>query len=377
MLYADYNGSAPVSNCVKELLMKKLEESEYANPNAAHSIGQNLHMEQEQSRMTCAKLLGAKSSQVIFNSGSTEGISHVFNSLLLDAKENDKKSLIISSIEHPAVANNAEYYCDLFDIELVIVKTNGNGVIDLNDFKSKLNSDMAMVSVMAANNETGVIQPYQEIGELCQKENVPFLCDTTQLIGKTAFNFSESNIDYAVLSSHKVGGLIGSGLILCKDAKKLRPFIIGGNQERSLRGGTQNYIGIASFACALESSIKKLDQLENLKKERLNFEKNLKSKFPNLVIFGEDAPRLASTSFLSLPGTSGQKIQMKLEKHGILVTTSSACCDQKTSISRILENMDITEEQGSGAVRISIGNGNPKEDYEKIFNALCEIYQSL
>jgi cysteine desulfurase len=377
MLYADYNGSAPVSNCVKELLMKKLDQCEYANPNAAHSIGQNLYMEQENCRMTCAKLLGAKSSQIIFNSGSTEGISHIFNSLLLDAKENGKSSLMISSIEHPAVVNNAEYYCQLFGMELITVQTKSNGEIDLEDFKNKLNPNMAMVSIMAANNETGVIQPYCEIGKLCREANVPFLCDTTQLIGKTSFNFNESNIDYAVLSSHKVGGLIGSGLILCQDANNLRPFIIGGNQERSLRGGTQNYIGIASFACALESSIKKLEQLEELKKERINFEKTLKEKFPSLVIFGEDAPRLASTSFLSLPGTSGQKIQAKLEKHGILVTTSSACCDQKTSISRILENMNVSEEQGAGAIRISIGHSNPKEDYAKIYNALCDIYQSL
>lgn len=374
MLYADYNGSAPLSNCVKDLLMKKLDISEYANPNAAHSIGQSLHMEQENCRMKCAKLLGAKSSQIIFNSGSTEGISHVFNSLLLDAKENNKKSLMISSIEHPAVVNNAEYYCQLFGMELVTVQTLSNGLIDMDDFKSKLNSYMAMVSIMAANNETGVIQPYQDIARLCREKNVPYLCDTTQYIGKAPFNFNESQIDYAVLSSHKVGGLIGSGLILCQNPEKLRPFIIGGNQERSLRGGTQNYIGIASFACALESSIKKLEQQEELKKERINFEQKLKEKFPSLVIFGDDAPRLASTSFLSLPGTSGQSIQAKLEKHGILVTTSSACCDQSVSISRILQNMNISEENGSGAIRISIGHGNPKEDYKTIFDALCSIY---
>ena len=187
---------------------------------------------------------------------------------------------------------------------------------------------------MAANNENGIIQPYKEIGSIAKKSGVLYFSDTTQFIGKTEFNFSESNMDFAVLSSHKIGALIGSGLIMAKDETLLKSFIQGGGQEKGLRGGTQNYIGIETMAVAMEAFAKALPGLKEVQTLREKFESNIKSKFPEVVIIGEDSPRLATTTMIAFPGIHGQAVQIELESNDIFVTTSSACSDNKPETSR-------------------------------------------
>jgi len=379
MIYADYNGSAPLCREVIDYLKDRLENGPYSNPNAIHHLGQKTKMAMENARAVCAKTVGALPKQIIFNSGSTEGISQVFFSLLYGKINEGRKRILISGIEHSAVINCAQFYSDDQGYEVTVIPTQQNGQCDVNALKEIINSSpetVAMVAVMAANNETGVVQPYKEIGEICQSTNIPFVCDTTQFIGKTPFNFAESHIDFAFVSGHKVGAMTGAGFILAKDPTLLRPLVIGGGQEKSLRGGTQNYIGFETIAVAMNTFEQKKEKVENLQKKRMDFEKKLKEKFP-VVIMGDDAPRLGGTTFISYPGIHGQAVQIELETQDIYVTTSSACSDNEPTTSKVLKAMGITDDVGRGAVRISLGPCSPEDAYDKIYIALEKAYEKL
>lgn len=378
MIYADFNGSAPLHPKVREYLCERLQKGPYANPNAIHSIGKKMLFGMEKCRRMCAKTLGASSDQIIFNSGSSEGISQIFHSLMHE-RQDGKNVIITSGIEHSAVVAACDFYAQQ-GAQIVKVTTKPTGVVDLEDFMEKLEANgekTAMVCIMAANNETGVVQPWKEIGELCQKKDVPFFSDTTQFIGKTEFNFKESGMDYAVLSGHKIGALTGAGLILAKDPATIKPIIFGGGQERGKRGGTQNYIGIETLAVALEEFDKSKDTFKDLAVCRDEFEKDVKTAFPKAQIMGEEAPRLATTTMISLPGVHGQAVQIELESQDIFVTTSSACSDNEPETSKVLKAMGVSDDVGRGVVRISLCCGCGKEEYQSIAKALKAAYAKL
>lgn len=379
MIYADYNGSAPMCSDVREYLINRIDNGPHSNPNSIHSLGKKVMFGMEKCRRILGKSLGCKTNQIIFNSGSSEGITQIFHSVLGCAPKDEKNIIITSGIEHSAIVQ----CCEVFKAkgyEVVTIKTKTNGIVDTEDLEKILKSsgkNAALITVMAANNENGIIQPYKEVGSLAKEHGVLFFSDTTQFIGKTEFKFSEANMDFAVSSSHKIGALIGSGLIIAEDPTLLTPLILGGGQERGLRGGTQNYIGIETMAVAMESFDKNKHQLAQVNEHRIKFEKNIREKFPETVIIGEDSPRLATTTMIAYPGIHGQAVQIELESHDIFVTTSSACSDNKPETSRVLKSMGIQDDIGRGVVRISFCMNANAELYDKIEVALTSAYNKL
>lgn len=376
MIYADFNGSSLLYKDVTKYLVDRLQNGPFGNPNAIHSIGQKLYNGIENSRNMIAKFLGAKPAQIIFNSGASEGITQVFHHLAQSRK--DYKKILISQIEHAAV-RNAAYYYESFGFEVIELPVDENGVLDLTYFEKTLqdNKDIAFVSIMAANNETGVIQPYKEVGKVCQDHKVPFFSDTTQYIGKIDFDFENSFMDFAVCSSHKIGALIGSGFIIAKDPNQFHSMVFGGGQESGMRGGTQNYISIETMAVALDAFERQKQNLQNVKIARENFENKILKNFPKAVVVGKNANRLAGTCLISHPGLLGQDVQKALEESEIFVTTSSACSDKKPEASRVLKAMNLSDEVGKGVIRISLCCNANNETFDKIFNALNLIYQKL
>lgn len=379
MIYADYNGSAPLCDEVIKYLKARLDKGEFANPNAIHHLGQKTKMALENSRAHCAKILGALPKQITFNSGATEGITQAFTSVLTKVSPEEKPYIIISGIEHSAIIKCCNHF-EKLNYERKVVKTTPDGVIDLDDLNcilSEHKNEIALISVMAANNETGVIQPYLEISKLCQKNQIPYICDTTQFIGKHEFDFQNSGVDYAVLSGHKIGAMTGTGFLLTKNPTSLEEIIFGGGQERGKRGGTENYLGYETIAIALEYFTQNISKLKELNKKRIEFENKIKKEFPSIVIIGEKTSRLSSTTFLSLPGTHGQAVQIELESDDIFITTSSACSDNDPSTSKVLKAMGIDDLIGRGATRISLGLSSPLENYDIIFESLCRAYKKL
>jgi cysteine desulfurase len=378
VIYADYNGSSRPHPEVIKYLESRLGGGPFANPNAIHSLGSQILAGISKCRRMNAQILGARPEQIFFNSGASEGISTVFHSLLLDKKKG-KDTIIISPIEHSAVVNAAKFY-EKHGYTLEYVDVTSDGEVDLNSLKKlikKYNSRIALVSIMAANNETGVIQPYKEIAKICNENEAPYFSDTTQYIGKADFNFEESGMDFAVYSSHKVGGIIGSGALIIKDPTNFTPIIFGGGQEGGIRGGTQNYIGIESMTVALQQFNECKSRLGECEKKRTQFERKIKEKYPEVVIIGENAPRLACTTMIAYPGIHGQGVQIELESQDIFVTTSSACSDNEPTTSKVLKAMGVQDDIGRGVVRISLCLGQKEDAYDVIADALSNAYDKL
>lgn len=379
MIYADYNGSAPLLPEVRTYLHKRIDTDLYANPNAIHSIGQKVSKGIEKCREIIAGIVGCYPDQVFFNSGSSEGISHVIHSIL-DQVTPDKNLIITSPIEHAVVPNTLSYYETKRGFKIMYAEIDSEGVVQTASIEKLLNTyknQIAMVTVMAVNNETGVIQPYQEIANICKAHQVEYFCDTTQLIGKGDFHFESSGLDYAVCSGHKIGALSGSGFLIAKEPPRMQSLVFGSTQEKGLRGGTQHYLGIETLAIALNDFKEKKHKLDELQKAKLHFEKEVIQAHPQAAVIGGRAPRLAGTTLIGYPGIHGQAVQIELESQDIFVTTSAACSDNQPETSNVLKAMGIDDQIGRGVIRISLSYSQGDTEYSAIAEALKSAYTKL
>ncbi|MBF0297967.1 MAG: aminotransferase class V-fold PLP-dependent enzyme [Oligoflexia bacterium] len=413
-IYADYNASTPLHPEVIKYLHQRLDLNLWANPNSAHQLGKMLMTAINKCRLICSEILGIEAGNLIFTSGASEGIATIFHAICANknlGRNLEKNILVISAIEHPAVKASANYYKN-FGYKVIEWPVNSNGEIEIEFIKSDLDNikdKIALIAVMYANNECGVIEPIENIGEFCQQHAIPFFSDTTQYIAKEDFNFNKLPIDFAVLSAHKFAGPLGVGALLVKPAYKNfikeNALIFGGGQEFALRAGTQNYLGIEAMCVALSASVEESRQTKNLfHKFRLQFENELTKKYKKIVILGGDANRrLSQTTLLSYPGIYGPLIQQELESKNIFVSTSAACSEQKEKPSPSLSSslsslsslssssiqstantianlMGFSDDVARGMVRISLGGikeNEIDEIYQKIYSELVYSIDKL
>lgn len=379
MIYADYNGSAPLLPSVREYLKKRIDSDLFANPNAIHSMGQKVYKGIEKCREIISGVMGCYPDQIVFNSCSSEGLSHIFHSLLEYAPAG-KNIIITSPVEHVVLPSAFTYYVDRRGFVLRTVGIDADGRVNLEELEKLLQDNIgrvAVVSIMAVNNETGVMEPYAEIAKLCQKFGVDYVCDTTQLISKGEFNFADSGADFAVCSGHKTGALTGTGFIIAKDPTKLRPLIYGSSQEHGLRGGTQNYLGIETLAVALKDFEESKKKLPALKAARLKFEAKVLAACPQVKVIGSGADRLPGTTLIGYPGIHGQAVQIELESNDIFVTTSAACADNQPETSKVLKAMGVQDDLGRSVIRISLSTSHGEADYESLATNLIHAYNKL
>lgn len=373
MIYADANGSLPPLPEVREHVRKRLDSDLWANPNAIHSLGGKVKEGLERCRTIIANALGSDPAHIIWNSGASEGISTVFHSLL---STTNKKIIYLSGVEHSAVLNAVQSY----GLEMRFIPVSKDGVVDTDWLTSELKnhaSHTALITCMAANNETGVLQPWEKIRDLAKQNNISFFCDTTQLIGRVPFHFLESGLDYAIVTGHKLGALPGSGCLLARDPGALKPLIFGGGQEQGLRGGTQNYLSTETLAIACLGLADKVAHVSMMNEMRLNFENEIKRRFPSVVVIGESSTRLPGTTLLGYPGLHGQAVQIELESQDIFVTTSAACSDNEPSTSKVLKSMQVDDTLGRSVVRISLPLNSSRQDYNGLLGALTNAYEKL
>ncbi|MES2528089.1 MAG: cysteine desulfurase family protein [Bdellovibrionota bacterium] len=377
MLYADYNGSAPLLPSVKAYLHKRIDSDLFANPNAIHSMGQKLSKGMEKCRTVIADAVGAYPDQIIFTSGASEGVSTILHSVL---EYTEKKIIITSPLEHPAIGKALSWYKERRGCEVLTVDIDRDGLISLDHLRSLLEKNknkVALVTIMASQNETGVIEPFEQIAKLCHESGVTFFSDTTQYIGKAEFHFEKSGMDFAVCAGHKIGALSGTGFIIAKDPTLLHPIIFGSTQEKGLRGGTQHYLGIETLAVAMADFKENAHKLKGLSEARTHFENEIKKAFPQAVVIGEKATRLPGTTLIGYPGIHGQAVQIELESHDIFVTTSAACTDNQPETSQVLKAMGVTDDIGRGVIRISLSYSHGQKDYDLCSAALKNAYNKL
>lgn len=365
--YYDHCASSPMFPTVIET-MSELMKLHYANPAALHRSGVESMKLVERARANIAQRMGALPQEVIFTSGGTESNNLAIKGSLFKVTR-PSKHIITTAVEHASV-----YECirqlESFGIETTILPVDSQGRVSPKDVAGAIRKNTVLVSVMHVNNETGVIQPIGEIGEIVSiHPHVRFHVDGVQAIGKVPFSWKEWGIDLFSASAHKFGGPKGVGFLLVKDGVELEPLLSGGDQEWGNRSGTLNVPGIVGTAqalrLALENREERRERMYALRQQLLE----IVATIPELLVNGiqsadnstDMAPHVVN---LSYPGMRPEVIVHMLEKHGILVSTQSACSSKSLSPSRVLLAMGYDTDRASGCIRISFGDEHTKDDIE-------------
>ncbi|WP_142849708.1 cysteine desulfurase family protein [Telmatospirillum sp. J64-1] len=354
--YLDWNATAKVRPAVIAAMAEALAEG--GNPSSVHRFGRQAKRRLEQARDAVAALVGACATEVTFTSGGTEA-----NALALQGSGRER--VLVSAVEHPSVLKAVA------EAELIPVDTEGR--VDLAALEHLLASDSrpAIVSVMVANNETGVIQPVAQVAEIAHRHGALVHADAVQAAGKIALSMAELGADLISLSAHKLGGPQGVGaLVAAHDGVPLKPLLQGGGQERRLRAGTENLPGIVGFGEAAREALEGLEGMARVTALRERLEREAQALGgTGMVLFGGNAERLPNTSCLALHGVKAELQVMALDLAGVAVSAGSACSSGKVTASHVLQAMGAAERLASCAIRVSLGWDSTEEDVEMFLAA--------
>ncbi len=372
-IYLDNNATTCLDPTVLEAMVESWR-SIVGNPASQHQPGQQAHAALENTRETIARLLGAgRNDRLIFTSGGTEA-----NHLALGGLAGDRPGqVLISAIEHPSLLGAANLLRDRgLDIERIPVLSTGQ--IDVDCLARLLTSDTRLVSVMLANNETGVLQPLRELISICHARDIPVHTDGVQAIGKIPVSFRELGVDAMSLAPHKFHGPVGIGGLLLRAGRKLRPLFQGGFQQAGLRPGSESVALAVGFRVALERSDSGGAAAgQELARLRDRFESELSRKL-DVVVHGQAVARLPQTSSISfLGGWDRQRLFLALDMAGVACSTGSACASGSSEPSAVLQAMGLPEEQLRGALRFSFGRQNTELDVDEALHRIFRIFKQL
>lgn len=359
LAYLDYNAGAPAHPEVVAAMVETLAES--GNPSSVHAAGRRARVRLESARAAVAALVGAPGAGVVFTSGGTEA-----NNLVL--RGCGRSRVLVSAVEHASVRQAVP------DAEPIPV--DGDGVIDLTALRHLLAADgaPALVSVMAANNETGVVQPIAEVGRLAHAHGALFHCDAAQAPGRLSLSLSDGFVDFLTLSAHKLGGPAGIGALVSANAEfPLAPLLLGGGQERRRRAGTENLAGIVGFGIAAHLAAANGAEGDRVRELRDRLEQAVMARIPGAVVIGAAAARLCNTSCVALPGVPSQVQVMALDLANVAVSAGSACSSGKVGESAVLRAMGLDPAIAGSAIRVSLGWGSTDEDVEMFLSAWCDL----
>ncbi|MES1990095.1 MAG: cysteine desulfurase family protein [Pseudomonadota bacterium] len=353
-IYLDHNATAPVRPEAAAAVAHALALT--GNPSSVHAEGRAALALIEDARTHVANLVGAKTNEVIFTSGGTEAANLALH---LAKTSLGIERLIISAIEHDCVSAPAL----ASELPLDILLVDKNGVADLRVLETLLaKPGKALVALMHANNETGVIQPVAEAAALAHAAGALLLADTVQTVGRLVVDMKALGADMLLLSAHKIGGPQGAGALVIRAALPYEPFIRGGGQEKRRRAGTENVAGIAGFGVAARFA-----RDENMVADLRDYmEAELRKAVPDVLIFGEGAPRLSNTSLFAAQGLVSETLIVALDLDGLAVSAGSACSSGKVARSHVLSAMGVSDDLASAAIRVSIGRETTKKDIDHL-----------
>jgi cysteine desulfurase len=358
--YLDWNATAPLRPEAAEAMAEAL--AHVGNPSSVHRAGRDAKRMLEQARAQVAALIAAPPAYVTFTSGGTEA-----NHLAL--RGFPARRLIVSAIEHDSVLAAAP--------EAALLPVTRDGVADLAALERLLATDErpALVSLMLANNETGVVQPVAEAARIAHTYDALLHCDAIQALGKISFTFSELNCDLMTLSAHKIGGPMGAGALIASPDLVLRPLQTGGGQERGRRAGTENLPGIVGFGAA--TAVAQPGEYDPIAALRDAVERRLLALVPDAHIFGMDAPRLPNTLCIAMPGVPAATQVMALDLDGVMVSAGSACSSGKVKRSHVLAAMGVPPALADCAIRISLGWSTGAVAIDRLVEAWGALYARL
>ena len=375
IVYLDNAATTKMSNKVMEEMTKSFSEN-YGNPSSVHSLGQRAKSAIERARHIVAQNLKVETTEIVFTSGGAEGNNLVIRGFL--KANNDKgKHIITSKIEHSTILKTFEQL-ENEGYEVSYIGVDENGVVDIEELKKELREDTALVSIMFVNNETGVIQPIKEIGEVLAERNIFFHTDAVQAIGKLKILPKDLKINALTATAHKFYGPKGAGFVFIDKKYSLEKEIWGGSQERNRRAGTENVHGILGIGVALEEVYENLEEMSEKEDKLQNYlENKLKTEIVKLgkkiKINGEKANRIKTTTNVYIEGADIQILLVALDLRGICISGGSACMSGSLENSHVLKAMGLTDEELKGSFRISIGKDTTIEEIDYFAENLIEV----
>jgi cysteine desulfurase len=373
-VYVDNNATTKVAPEVLEEMLPYFSEL-YGNPSSMHFFGGQVQKKVNEAREKVADLLGADPFEIVFTSCGTESD----NAAILGTLDSypEKRHLVTTRVEHPAVGN-VSTYLGRKGYRVTELSVDREGRLDLDELRESFTEETALVTIMYANNETGVIFPIEEIGEIVKARGIPFHTDAVQTVGKIPINMKKSKVDMLSISGHKLHAPKGIGVLYIRRGAKFSPFMIGGHQEKGRRGGTENVPYIIGLGKACELAKKHLDE-ENTKVNALRdyLEAKLLEKIPNTLINGERVHRLPNTVSLSFEFVEGESILLLLSDLGICASSGSACTSGSLEPSHVLRAMGVPFTAAHGSIRFSLSIYNTKEEMDYIIEHLPPIIQRL
>jgi cysteine desulfurase len=370
-VYLDNNATTALDERVLEAMLPYMGQVT-GNPSSVHRFGRLQKDAIEQARESVAQLLGARAEQLVFTSGGTES-----NNLLLQGfsrqvyEQNASSRIAVSAVEHMSLLEPAQH----LPLELDLIPVDENGCVSLQAVEQVMTEQTSLVSVMSANNETGVIQNLTPLIEFARERNCFFHTDASQAAGKISLNFVESGAHAMTISAHKLYGPAGVGALVIDKRLPITKIQFGGSQEKNLRAGTENVPAIVGFGKAAELAKNELQaRSQHLRVLRDALEKGLK-KFTTVTLFAENVPRLPNTVQFGVEGFDGETLLMQLDRKAIAVSSGSACTSGKTEPSHVLKAMKVPDSLANSAVRVSFGKTNTMSDVDALLMALHDIIE--
>jgi cysteine desulfurase len=362
-VYLDYNSTTPVDPEVLAAMLPFLAEN-FGNASSIHSPGQAARGAVDRARESVAALLGAKSGEIVFTSGGTEGDNLAIFGVVA-ATTGAKKHVITSAIEHHAVLNSCQEL-ERQGIAVTFVPVGSNGIVDPEDVRRALRPETVLISVMHANNELGTIQPVEEIGRIAAEADVYFHCDAVQAAGKLPLDVNRIGADLLSISAHKIYGPKGVGALYVRAGTALAPQFHGGHHERDRRPGTENVPGIVGLGKAAELARINLAAAESKRVAELRdrLEQNLHAAIPSIRVNGDTNRRVANTSNLAFSGAGGEALVIALDLQGIACSTGAACSSGAIEPSHVLLAIGLSPDDARSSLRFSLGRHTNSEEID-------------
>jgi cysteine desulfurase len=358
-VYLDNNASTPVLPQVLAAMRPYFGET-FGNPSSIHHHGQETRAAVERARDSVARLFGCRASEVVFTSGGTEGDNLAIAGLV---KAGDH--VISSSIEHHAVLNSCKHL-EALGCEVTYVPVDGRGLVDPGDLRRALRPTTKLISIMMANNETGVLQPVEEIGRIAAESDVYFHTDAVQAAGKVAVNVQKIGCDLLSISGHKMHAPQGAGALYVRKGTRMEPLFYGGRHERSRRAGTENVPGIVGLGKAADLALEALELGDegNLAWLRDRLQQGILSQVDEAGVNGDGAPRVPNTTNIFFDHIDGEAMVIALDLKGLAISTGAACSSGALEPSHVLMAMGLPGDRARASIRFSLGKQNTAEDVE-------------
>lgn len=374
-IYLDNNATTKPLEEVCDAMVGVLGDG-FGNPSSSHVAGDRGRDHLRNARQSLGQLLGADADRIVFTSSGTEANNMVL--LSVAARERSQQCRIVTtSTEHSSILNMVKYLRG-HGVDVAIVPVGREGIVDLDRLNREITPGTSLVSVQWVNNETGVIQPIERIGEMCRSRGVRFHTDACQTAGKLLMHLADEPIDLLTLTAHKVHGPQGVGAVYARDPSWLVPMFYGGPQENDLRAGTENLPGVVGFGTAAAVRVQQFDAVvAMLSRLRDEFEMCVRRLVPDLTINGDPGQRVCNTTNLCFHGVDGQALVARLDQEGIRCSQSSACTTQRPEPSYVLRAMGLSEDKAYSSVRFSFGVHNTEEEIEPAVVAIQDICVQL